>query len=78
MKSSTKPGAVNLSRKRMGEIALLILKQKLRAEGIRLNLQFKEEIGNESSNIGLKLDEALAFTETLVRELVDETFTPRS
>ena len=64
----------NMTKERMGEIALLFLKQKLREEGIRLTPNFKRQVGNTAKSIGIETAEALVFAEIIVRELVEETF----
>lgn len=63
-----------MSKERMGEIALLYMKQKFRDEGIRLTQNFKRQVGNTAKEIGVPTTEALAFVEIIVRELVEETF----
>lgn len=60
---------------RKGEIALLVLKQKLRKEGIQLGPNFKRDIGNTAKDIGIPLEEAMELAEELTREYVEETFT---
>lgn len=63
---------------RKGQIALMFLKHQLRQKGVRLTPNFKREIGNEAKAIGISLEEATAFVETIVRELVEETFAKTS
>lgn len=63
-----------LSERRKGEIALLLLKHRLRDDGIRLTPNFRREVGNDAKAIEVEIDEAMEFAEEIVRELVDETF----
>lgn len=63
-----------LTEQRMGEIALLILKMKLRADGIRIGKNTRREIGNTAKELGIPFEEALEFTEVLTKELAAETF----
>ena len=67
-----------LTKERMGEIALLHLKNRIRNEGIRLKPDIKRQIGNEATKIGIPAHEAVAFVEELVREMVAEVFPPTS
>ena len=67
-----------LTKERMGEIALLHLKNKLRNEGIRLKPDMKRQIGNEAKELGITVEEAMQFAEVFVREMVEEVFPPRS
>lgn len=59
---------------RQGEIALLLLKDKIRQSGIKLSLNTRREIGNTAKTIGISLEEATEFSEILVRGLVEEAF----
>ncbi|MFZ2975197.1 MAG: hypothetical protein WA055_01030 [Candidatus Moraniibacteriota bacterium] len=59
---------------RKGQIALLYLKNKIREEGVRLTPNMKRQVGNTAKAIGISVEEAMEFTEILVRELVEETF----
>lgn len=63
-----------LDKKRMGEIAYAILKHKYRKEGLRLNPDFRRDIGNQAKDLGIPKDELMAFVEHVVREMVDEMF----
>jgi hypothetical protein len=60
--------------KRQGEIALLLVKQQLREEGVRLTPNFRREVGNKAKAIYISIEELMEFTELIVRELVEETF----
>ena len=63
-----------MNKERMGEIALLIFKNKLREDGVRLRPGFRREIGNEASKIGIAPAELGEFAEIVIRELVEQTF----
>ena len=65
-----------MDKKRQGEIAFLLLKQKLRETGIRLSAKAKtdREIGNTAKSIGIDIEEAMEFAEIIIREMVDEAF----
>lgn len=62
-----------MSKERMGEIAVLFLKNEMRKNGIRLT-DVKRRINQEASQIGIPVKEAQEFVEIVVRELVEETF----
>ncbi len=59
---------------RKGQIALLYLKNKPREDGVRLTPNFRRQVGNTAKAIGISVDEAMEFSELLVRELVEEAF----
>ena len=61
---------------RKGQIALLVLKQKLREDGVRLTPNMRRQIGNTAKNIGISVEEATEFAEGMIRELVEEAFVP--
>lgn len=61
---------------RKGQIALAFLKHKLRRDGARITPNLRREVGNTAKAIGISFDEAMEFTECLVRELVEEVFAP--
>jgi len=67
-----------MTEERKGQIALLLLKDRLRSEGIRLKPDIKRDIGNQATKIGVPIEEAVQFVEGLVREMVEEVFPPRS
>jgi len=69
---------MHMTEERKGQIALLLLKDRLRGEGIRLKPDMKREIGNQATKIGVPIEEAMQFVEGMVRELVEEVFPPRS
>lgn len=62
---------------RRGEIALLVLKEKVREEGVLIKKNMRRELGNSAKRIGITLEEAEEFTEGLVRDLVEEAFPPK-
>ncbi len=66
-----------MTEERKGQIALLLLKDRLRNEGVRLKPDMKREIGNQATKIDVPIEEAMQFVEELVRELVEEVFPPR-
>lgn len=65
-----------MDEKRKGEIALLILKRKFAKDGIRLDENFRRNLGNEAKAINVTLEELLEFSELFVRDLVDQLFCP--
>jgi len=67
-----------MTEERKGQIALLLLRDRLRNEGFRLKPDMKREIGNQAAKIGVPIEEAIQFVEGLVREMVEEVFPPRS
>ena len=67
-----------MTEERKGQIALLLLKDRLHNEGVRLKPDMKREIGNQATKIGVPIEEVMQFIEGLVREMVEEVFSPRS
>lgn len=67
-----------MTEERKGQIALLLLKDRLRSEGVRLKPDIKRDVGNTAKRIRISADEAMQFVEGLVRELVEETFSSHS
>jgi hypothetical protein len=63
-----------ITKARMGEIALMIFKQRLREDGIRLKPNFRREVGNEAQKTGIPAAELAEFAEIVIRELVEEAF----
>jgi len=63
-----------MTRERQGEIALLLLKHRLRTEGVKLGPNTQRQIGNSAKEIGIDFTEAKAFMKILVDELVKEAF----
>ena len=64
----------SLSEARKGEIALLVLKHKMRDEGVKITPHYLRSIGNVAKSTGIPKDELTMFVESLTRELVDEAF----
>jgi hypothetical protein len=62
---------------RKGQIALLLIKYQLRERGVRLTPNFRREVENEAKAIGISIKEVMEFMESIVRELVEETFAKR-
>lgn len=63
-----------MDEKRMQEIALAVMRLEIRRRDIRLNANFRRELGNVAKEVGIPLEELTSFFETLVREAVDEMF----
>lgn len=61
---------------RKGQIAFAYLKNKLHEEGVRLTPDLRRQVGNTAKAIGISTEEAMEFTEIIVRELVEEAFKP--
>lgn len=59
---------------RKGQIALLVLKEKFRREGIRLESDYESKLRVVSEAIGVPYEEIREFFELIVRERVDEMF----
>ena len=72
MRKITEP----LSEERKGEIALALVRHRLRTSGLKINGDLKREIINRAQQIDVDEGEAIAFAEELIRELVDEVFPP--
>lgn len=58
---------------RKGQIAFLFLKQQLRRKGIRLASGFKRKIEKEAEYMGISLEEAKEFAESIVQEIDDRS-----
>ncbi|NLE07156.1 MAG: hypothetical protein GX627_00885 [Parcubacteria group bacterium] len=68
-----------MTEERRGQIALMFLKLKLQEEGVRLRPNdFRRQVGNWAKALGITTEEAMAFAEGLVRELVEVIFSPNS
>ena len=65
---------VVLTDERRGEIALALVKHKLRQSGVKISPDYKREVCQWAKDIGIPEDEALVFYEELVRSLVDDAF----
>jgi len=65
-----------MEKSRKEQIALLLLKQQLREKGLWLAPKKirSEEFKRYADSIGVPVDEAMEFAESIVRELVDEIF----
>ncbi len=63
-----------MSKERMGEIALMYFKQKLRREGLNLKPNMQREAGNQAKALGISPEEASEFLEILATELFGEAF----
>ena len=60
-----------MDEKRLGEIALKIVKQQLRKVGLR-GENFNREMGNAAKDIGIPKDELRSFYESLLPEILGE------
>lgn len=67
-----------MTEERKGQIALLLIKDRLRNEGVRLKPDMKREVGNVAKKIDIPASECMQFFEDLVREMVTEIFPPHS
>lgn len=63
-----------LTEVRKGEIALMLLKMRVRMDGVRIGKNTRREVGNTAKEIGITFKEALQFMEEMTRELMVETF----
>jgi len=63
-----------LSDKRRGEIALLILKDRIYQEGAEVSAKTKRGIHSRAKKLGINPDELMEFGEELVRETVERVF----
>ncbi len=65
-----------MDEKRMQEIALAVVRAEIRHREIRLNANFRRELGNMAKKVGfpIPLEQLTSFFETLIREAVDEMF----
>lgn len=59
----------------MGEIALKVLKQKLRTEGMFFGNHASEKLRVFARSAGVDFEKLKAFMSIVSRELTDETFT---
>ena len=65
-----------MDEKRKGEIAVAIEKYRLIENGVRLR-DLKRNSGRIVKSTGIPIEELMEFTEILVREIVDETFSKK-
>ena len=63
-----------MDEKRKGEIALALLKYRMRREGIRLNPDIKRDFGNAAKEAGISQDELMEFVKIFIEELLEEAF----
>lgn len=63
-----------MSEKRMGEIALLHVKDKLRREGATVKPNMRRALAQEAKDLGISVEEAVEFTEILTREVFELAF----
>jgi len=61
-----------MTQERRGQIALLVLKEKMRREGVKVSSSMRREIGNGAKCIGIPMEEASEFAKIMILELVDE------
>jgi hypothetical protein len=63
-----------MTTEREGEIALILLKESLLRNGVKLSDETVREIKNKAKRLGISEEEAMEFAEKRVRELVDRVF----
>ncbi|MFW0862145.1 MAG: hypothetical protein ACKKL6_01010 [Candidatus Komeilibacteria bacterium] len=64
-----------MDEKRKGEIALALIKMRVKDKGPRLNhAEMKREFGNYAKDLNIPINELFEFFEIIIRELVDEAF----
>ena len=63
-----------MDEKRMGEIALALLRYYVRTEGYRVHPQLKRQLGNVAKATEIPQDELKEFVKIFVEELLEETF----
>lgn len=63
-----------MTEERKKEIALLYVKYKMQKEAIVFNSETKRRIFNTAKEIGITPEEAMEFTELIVRERVENFF----
>ena len=63
-----------VSQIRRGQIAILVVKQVLRKEGILFDENFHKKMEERAKEIGISVEELIAFSEPLIREVIDECF----
>jgi uncharacterized protein YfbU (UPF0304 family) len=64
-----------LTKERKGEIAMLLLRDRIKKEGIKLiPNELKREAGNLTERTGVPVRELMELFEELTMELVNETF----
>ena len=63
-----------ITRARMGEIAILLIKDRMKKDGIRLGGALKRDLGNTAKELSVPVLELHDVAEILTRELVEEAF----
>lgn len=63
-----------MSKEEMAEIALALLRAKIRKDGVRVSLNLVEEIAEKSKDTGIAYDRVVMFIEIMSREVVEEAF----
>lgn len=63
-----------MTKERIGELAYLFLKQRLKDEGFTIKSDFKRNLANKAKEVGVSNEEALEFVEGIVGEALDEIF----
>lgn len=58
---------------RKGEIALAMIKNQRKQEGLQLN-SMKRQLGNVAKQTGIPLEELMEFERLLAEQLMEETF----
>lgn len=64
-----------MNKERMGEIAVLILKDQMRAKGLHfgpMEAEAKRQLPNDAQRIGITVDELKQFSRTVYQELHGE------
>ena len=68
---------MSLTQERIGEIALLVLKKKIRQDGFRLNSDniknIKQKTTDEANNLGIPAEEFAEFMKIILREMYEDT-----
>ncbi len=67
-----------LSKERKGELALIVLKEKLLREGVRLSKNVLRDFKNESKRLGVEKEELTIFMKEVFQELIDSIFSPNN
>jgi hypothetical protein len=62
-----------MDEKRMGEIALAVLRDRIRREPVHLGPNYKRELGNAAKRLNISQDEMKLFARTLIEEAIEET-----
>lgn len=62
-----------MNKERIGEIALILMKNQLAKDGIKMK-DYHKELGVISEETGVSLRELFDFMRVLIEELLEETF----